>query len=85
MCTAAAGVQVGPSSLAFAEALEASLDSSSEKRSTGEYPMFSSSSGENGGESASWLLGEYDGSSGPPDRNESESYRSGDDLGHNSI
>ena len=35
--------------------------------------MFSSS-GETGGESTSWLLGEYEGSSGPPDRNESESY-----------
>ena len=58
----------------LAEALEASLDSSSENRSTGEYPMFSSSGGETGGESTSWLLGEYEGSSGPPDRNESESY-----------
>ena len=41
----------------------------------GEYPMFSSPSGEKGGESGSiWLLGEYEGRRGPPDRKESESY-----------
>ena len=55
--TAAAGVHAGFAGLALAEAFDASLDSSSENRSTGEYPMFSSS-GETGAESASWLLGE---------------------------
>ena len=61
-------------SFCLEDALDASLDSSSENRSIGEYPMFSSPSGEKGGESGSWLLGEYEGRKGPPDRNESESY-----------